>query len=181
MNLPPMIVFINADINSIEQNTLQTQLYIDQTITKQEFDARIIADPNYPAIIHLTNLRVMVIVPDYHDQTNRELADVVLFLHQGQADVERNKFCAPGQSFPIERLTMYEILRAAHSSNVVLLPFEAFPRCDSCKYPFYCDQCHTFSGIKICGTCKHDCKCFCNVHAPNCDNIYHNHDFLHRK
>jgi len=68
-SLPPAIFFINGDISyppappfgigvdpKAPTNTLtilQTQLYINDTMTKAEFDARVDADPNYPTIVHL--------------------------------------------------------------------------------------------------------------------------------
>jgi len=205
---PPAIFFINGDItypstgptfagadpSVSELTTLQHQLFIDDTITKTEFDARVAADPNYPTIVHLQNLRVLVILPSFLDGYNRQFADVVMFLHQGLADIEFNNFGPPGQSYPIERLNPYSLLRAVNSPNVVILPFQALPSCDTCRYPYYCDSCHTFSGIRTCGTCGCGCKCGCDcglidnqgirvnpVWAPNCDNEYNNPDFINRK
>jgi hypothetical protein len=204
--LPPAIFFINGDIsypnpppifiganpanaNSYagpsELTTLQTQLFIDDTMTKAEFDARVAADPNYPTIVHLQMMRILVILPTFQDLVNRQLADVVMFLHQGLADIEFNRFGPPGQTFDIDTLTMYELLRAVHSPFVVILPFgcgfDGGGCCENCRYPFYCDTCHTFSGIAICRKCECRCKCWCDIHAPNCDNIYHNRNFINRK
>lgn len=178
--VPP--VFIGADPSVSELTTLQTQLFINDTMTKAEFDARVAADPNYPTIVHLQNLRILVILPTFHDLTNRQYADVVIFLHQGLADVEKNRFGPPGQNYEVQRLTIYQLLRAAHSHNVVTLPFGVGMNCcNACGSPFYCDTCHTFSGISICTKCECRCKCFCNIHAPNCENEYHNRAFIHRK
>ena len=83
-NPPPAIVFINGEIQypsteapfigSIPANTtsyasvselsnLQIQLFIDDTMSKEEFDARVKTDPNYPTIVHLQNLRILVVLP----------------------------------------------------------------------------------------------------------------------
>ena len=244
-SLPPAIIFINGDINypavppptpptyigadaSMDELTgLQQQLFINDTMTKAEFDARLVADPNYSVIVHLQGLRILVILPTFQDYLNRQYADVVIFLHQGLADVECNRLAwpgtgypdaddlshtyppppqvsyphnhhhgiaggPPGQSWDKQRLNIYELLRAAGSHDVVTLPFDAMPHCGSCNYPFYCDRCHTFSGIKICGKCGCNSMCGCGiidnqgimsspVHAPNCDNEYHNRDFIDRK
>jgi hypothetical protein len=215
-SLPSAIFFINGDISyppkppffpgtdpKAPTNTLtilQTQLFIDDTMTKAEFDARVAADPNYPTIIHLQNLRILVIVPLYNDGytymnlPNMQFADVVMFLHQGLADVEFNRFGPPCQNYEVQRMNMYALLRAAQSPNVVILPFNALPHCNSCNYPFFCDRCHTFSGIRICNSCGCGCQCGCTsglvdnqgrrigiIHAPNCDNEYHNPDFINRK
>lgn len=212
-SLPPAIFFINGDITyppsppffpgttpSSELQTLQRQLFIDDTMTKDEFDLRVAADPNYPLIVHLQMLRILVIVPKYNDGyhymavPNIQFADVVLFLHQGLADVEINHLGPPGQSYDIQRMTMYSLLRAAGSPNVVILPFTALPTCSQCDFPFFCDRCHTFSGMKVCPACKNGCGCGCGtvlvdnqglkdgiIHAPNCDNEFHNPDFINRK
>lgn len=214
-SLPSAIFFINGDINypptppyfpgtdpNAPTNTLtilQTQLFINDTMTKTEFDARVETDPNYPTIVHLQNLRILVIVPLYNDGyhymavPNIQYADVVMFLHSGLADVEFNRFGPPCQNYPTQRLNMYALLRAVNSPNVVILPFNA-TGCNSCKYPFFCDRCHTFSGIRICNSCGCGCQCGCTtglidnqgrkmgiIHAPNCDNEYNNTDFINRK
>lgn len=223
MSLPPAIFFINGDITYPSKNpvvfpgtnpkvseltTLQTQLFIDDTMTYAEFNARVVADPNYPTIIHLRGLRILVIVPLYNDGysfdgyahnphidiPNVNLADVVLFLHQGLADVEKNKFGPPCQNYDIQRLNMYALLRAVNSPSVVTVPFFASPGCNACNYPFYCDRCHTFSGIRLCGGCGCNSQCGCTtgltdnqgvgvspLYAPNCDNEYHNRNFINRK
>lgn len=215
-SLPPAIFFINGDINypptppygvGVDPKAptniltkLQIQLRINDTMTKDEFDARVNIDPNYPTIVHLQGLRILVIAPKYNDGytymnlPNMEFADVVMFLHQGLADIEFNRFGPPGQSYEIDRINMYALLRAVGSPNVVILPFFTMPTCGSCKYPFYCDRCHTFSGIRTCGGCGGGCQCGCScglydnqgikssgIHAPNCDNEYHNQDFINRK
>jgi len=213
-SLPPAIFFINGDISypptapyfpgtdpTAPTNTLtilQTQLYINDTMTKEEFDSRLEVDPNYATVVHLQGWRILVIVPAYNDGyhymaiPNIEYADVVMFLHQGLADIEFNRFGPPCQSFEVQRLTMYELLRAVGSSSVVILPFQAYSRCKSCNYPFFCDSCHTFSGIRICNNCGCGCQCGCGlidnqgirqgiIHAPNCDNEYNNVDFINRK
>jgi hypothetical protein len=240
--LPPAIFFVNGDItypptmsfigdtlphvgSSAGPDTytqLVTQLFIDDTMTKIEFDARVAIDPSYPVVIHLRGMRILVIVPEYYDELNRHLADVVMFFHQGMIDVESNRLawplygtpCSsscegdgyghkhhpeaglgpPARCYDAQRINMYELIRAGRKhGNCAEIPWNAF-RCDQCDYPFFCDRCHTFSGMKICGSCKCDCICGCGgslidnqgikvgiVHAPNCDNEYHNRNFINRK
>jgi hypothetical protein len=217
---PPAIIFINGDITypptgpvfigaqpgnpssdagTSELTNLQIQLFIDDTITKAEFDARVAGDPNYPTIVHLQDLRVLVIlpvnVPFCEETINFEYADVVMFLHQGLADIEKNRFGPPGQNYDIQRINIYAVLRAVeHCHNDIIVPFEMCGQgCGSCNYPFYCDKCHTFSGIRICRKCDCTCQCGCTclidnqgikqspIYAPNCDNEYHNPAFIFRK
>ena len=263
--LPPAIFFVNGDItypqapppnppdldvfigsipsnpssyiaSASELTTLQTQLFIDDIMSKNEFDARVDADPNYPVIVRLRGLRILVILPSFQDGKNKHHADVVIFLKTGMVYVESNRFwdhwdddfheecneCHeyrdnhedyhfeesndgyyhrihvrhpfkfPNQAYDMQRITAYSLLRAAHSHNVAQLPWDCGPRCGECNYPFYCDKCHTFSGIKTCRGCECDCLCGCTlfdnqgvryseIHLPNCDNEYHNHDFINRK
>ncbi len=198
---PTPDVFIGSEPNNptsyiaeaSELTTLQIQLFIDDTMTKAEFDARIAVDPNYSTVVHLQRLRILVILPTFQDEVNRKFADVVMFLHQGQADIEMNRFGWPLKSFNIQRLNMYELIRAAKCPGEITIPFDMCDQfCEKCNYPFYCDDCHTFSGIRTCGNCKCDCKCGCGiidnqgikrspVHLPNCENEYHNRDFINRK
>lgn len=250
-SLPSCIVFCNGDISQIppdpppsppefigaqpavatsdagfsEITNLQNQLFINDTMTKAEFDARVAGNPNYPTIVHLQGLRILVILPDFYDHVNRHLADVVIFLHLGLADVECNRLAwprtghpelshtfpepvhpefphehhrgvalgPPSHSFDMQRLTIYELLRAAGHHNEVRLPFECMPHCGLCQYPFFCDRCHGFDGQKKCGKCGCDCKCGCDIlidnqgrklspiYLKNCDNESNNYAFIHRK
>jgi hypothetical protein len=177
MQLPPAIIFVNADLNDTSKATLQSQLYINQTITDIQFDDVIAIDPTFPDQIHLNGARVLVIRQNFMDLTNRNLADVVIFVKQGLATIEKNNLGPPGLSLPLERLNIYALLRGNNSQYVVILP----------EFP---------SGP------KHSCGCFCHprqngfrgivgiewhandltgVHLPNCDNIYNNPDFINRK
>jgi hypothetical protein len=257
-SLPSAIIFINGDItypaepppyppssdvfigsipnnprsyitSPSELNTLQNQLFIDDTMTKYEFDRRMWEDPNYATVVHLQGMRILVILPTFQDYLYRDLADITLFLHQGLADVLTNRFwhreepevivhtypqtCPdfpdeeprhgvavgpPGKCYELQRLTIYELIRASHSCSSngdITVPDEALGQnCQKCLYPFRCDRCHTFSGIKICNSCCGECKCGCDtglisnqgvpispIHLPNCDKEANNYAFTHRK
>lgn len=209
-NLPNLDVFIGAQPNNphsyitskSELNTIQTQLFIDDTMTKDEFDARMAVDPNYSLIVRLQGMRILVILPTFHDILHRHHADVIMFLHQGLADIETNWFGECRQSIEMQRFTIYDVLRASHDRNVINLPeeFDRYDgydgykkhrenRCNECGYPFWSDMTHTFSGIKI----SDECKCGCGVltdnqgrkispiYLPNKDRESNNHAFIHRK
>ena len=169
MNIPA-IIFINTDtgsdvLNQTTQDTLNTQLFIDDIITGEEFDARVLADPNYPTIIHLQGLRVLVIRNDYDIINNKELADVVLFFKYGLASILKNE-CGPvGLTLPIARLYLEELLRYNNSIYTVNLPAESNEHCHKKK----------LFGIAIYGL---DAS---GVHCPNPDNELHNEAFKHRK
>jgi hypothetical protein len=164
MNVPGAIIFINADINPLVQSTLTTQLYINEAMSFDEFNARVAGDPNYPTNIHLQETRILVILPTFRDTTNRALADLVLFYNQGQVTVEKNNFGPPGLSLPIDRINIYELLRDVGSRYVSILPIT------STRPP------RTLGGIVV-----DELADSSGVHDPNPDNEYNNPDFINRK
>ena len=80
-------------------------------MTDIEFDARVVADPNYPTIVHLQNKRILVIRNTFHDLTNRNLADVVMFVKAGLCSIEKNNYGPPGLTLAVEGLYIHELLR----------------------------------------------------------------------
>ncbi len=101
--VPPAIIFVNDDLTKEVLGVVQRQLQINETIDGYEFDDRVAAEPNYPAIIHQLNLRLLVIRP-FTELENRDKADVVVFMKAGLASVEKNKFGPPRETFPIKKL-----------------------------------------------------------------------------
>jgi hypothetical protein len=170
MQLPPAIFFINADISPGIKSVLTTQLFIDESMSGTEFDSRVSVDPNYPTIVHGNNLRILVIRESFRDYTNRELADVVLFITHGQAVVEKNNFGPPSLSLPISRLSIYDLLRFNNSSYVKILP-NVPPKC----------SCVTTCGCGLGGIFAIQSQDTSGVHCPNPDNEYNNEDFINRK
>lgn len=185
MTLPAAIIFINADLNGTAQNTLVSQLYVNDTISFDEFNTRVIADPNYSTNVHLQNLRILVILPTLQDVTNRALADVVLFYNQGQVTVEKNNFGPPGLSRDFSRINIYDLLRYNGSPNVVILPFDITscpPHGNFKKYPYGTPNYptnlrHPGPG----GILADQLADASGVNTPNCDNEYNNPDFINRK
>ena len=189
MNIPPAIFFINSDIGMpevppppavlgadpslyigaqplmriSELTNFQQQLNIDDTMTKQEFDARMVADPEYAKIIHLHGMRILVLLDSFDNVTHRNLADVVLFVKQGTISVQKNKFDydhfyeydedwdsyrghkgRPRLTLDMQRLNVYELLRYNHSKNVATVPdfaVDRFRRCETGVFGCECDHC----------------------------------------
>jgi hypothetical protein len=106
---PSLLIFVNQDLTSSIQDTFMQQFYLTEIISKSEFDLRMLNDPNYHHIIHLNNLRVMVML-DLQDKTNREFADIVIFFKSGLVSVECNKYGPPKQSLPLDRLYLSELV-----------------------------------------------------------------------
>jgi hypothetical protein len=170
MQIPSAIIFINADMTAAQIANFEKQLYITETMSGQQFDARVVADPNYPQVVHSQDLRILVIRQDFKDYTNRELADVAMFVKQGLVAIEKNKFGPHDVTFSQIRLNIWQLLRAVKSDEVVILP-EPIPR------PIYpCDKRlgHGLGGIfaiELAGTGI----------CPNPDTERNNEAFINRK
>lgn len=160
----PAIIFINAEINDNIKSTLTNQLYLDEIMVFDEYNNRIKNDPNYPTVVHLQGYRIMVVLSNMRDVTNRDTADLVLFYNQGQVTVEKNNYGEPGLSLPIQRINIFELLRDVGSKYVNILPIT------STKPP------RSLGGIVVDQGADSS-----GVHDPNPDNEYNNPDFINRK
>lgn len=108
---PPAIIFCNDDLTAEVRGVIQRQLFITDTMTGAEFDARLAADPSYPAQIHGGGQRILVIRSFLnHEQWDK--ADLVLFCSHGIAAVERSKVGPPGISFGIDHMYLSQFFFA---------------------------------------------------------------------
>ncbi len=103
LNSPSAIIYINPDLTAQVLGVFVRQLYIDQVLSAAEFDAFIAADPNYPIEIHQDGKRILIL-RNLHDQTNRNLADIVLFAKGGLVSVLSSRVGPPGITLPINRV-----------------------------------------------------------------------------
>lgn len=97
---PNALVLFNNDLNDKVRTYLIKQLYISESITGAEFDLRIVANPDYPALIKQLGLRIMI-ERNFKELNNRSLFDLVLFVKNGMVNIEINKFGPPGLTFPV--------------------------------------------------------------------------------
>ena len=109
MNLKSAIIFANNDLSPKVQETLEQQLYISETIDGYTFDSRILINSMYPSTIYLNNLRLLVI-RDANDYSNRNLADVFLFIKNGLAEIEFQKNGPPTTTLPVANLNIERLL-----------------------------------------------------------------------
>lgn len=176
MSLPSSIFFLNADINDTTKSTLVSQLYINEVMSDTEFDARVQVDPNYPSIVHLNGLRILVLRQSFMDYTNRQLADVVMFYKNGLVSVEKSNFGPPCTTYPIARVNAYELLRANNSGQVIILPHTQnnHCHCNTCN----CGPCYY---KKLYGIVADQGMDTSGIHLPNCDRESNNKDFINRK
>ena len=153
-DIPSAIIFVNNDLTPSIIATLTRQLFLSDVMTGSEFDNRVAADPNYPTIIHLNGMRILV-MRSFRDQTNRNLADVAIFIKAGLASIEFNKVGPPAGTISIDRMYVQQLLTAPpavsfpssdgyFNTNIgrsPLLPIEPEPLGlgDQALYPFGTD------------------------------------------
>ena len=103
--VPPAIIFVNNDLVPQIRNWLVKQLHIDEYMSGAVFDARVdgYGDGYYVASVYSQNKRIMVI-RDFRETTNRSLADVVIFVKEGLASIQKNKFGPPEQTHQVQNL-----------------------------------------------------------------------------
>jgi hypothetical protein len=95
MSLPGGIIFVNNDIVDQIRDTLIKQLFITSTLDGYEYDAYIESYPGWTDIVRNKSQRVMVI-RSFYELQNRDTADVVIFVTNGIASIEKNNFGPPG-------------------------------------------------------------------------------------
>ena len=162
MSIPSAIIFINSDLTDSLKQILAEQLNITETMTGTEFDARIVADPNYADVVYMQKIRILVVRDDYN--VNTQYADVVIFYKQGLATILKNNLGPPGLSLPVARLNLYALLRYNGSNQVVILPATSTTNSGALGGIF------ALEGVDQSG-----------VHSVNPDNEANNTDFVNRK
>jgi hypothetical protein len=174
MQLPSAIIFVNS-IDPIGLNTLSSQLHIHESMSHQEFNDRILVDPNYPSIVKNTNTRILVLLPSFLDKTNRDFADIVIFVKLGLAAIEKNKVGPHGFTVAIQNINVYQLLKNA--KIVYPTSEENFG-----NYPLTPQYIVTEDGKIINGIFdRKDIQDRSGVHLPNPDNEYNNPNFINRK
>jgi len=103
------IIVVNDDLTEQVKSVFTRQLFLSETIDGAEFDARVVANPNYLESVHLMNLRVLVIRP-LTDTFSRVDVDYVVFFKAGLVSVEYNKYGPPGLTLPLDRLYLNRLI-----------------------------------------------------------------------
>lgn len=104
--VPPAIVCVNDDLSPSVRENLIRQLFINQVMDGATFDGYVNIDPLYPSKIKQLNRRIMVVrtFANREQVSTWEIPDVVMFIKQGLATVEINKFGPPGLTLPVLKL-----------------------------------------------------------------------------
>ena len=77
---------------------------------RAEFDARLADNPQYPDMIKLNNLRILVFQDFTTPRTGFEICDVAIFVKSGLAYIEINKKGPTGLALPVANLYIHQIL-----------------------------------------------------------------------
>ena len=100
---PPAVLFINTELTQSIIDTFTRQLFITQVMDAATFDAIVASDGYYVCSIHQDGYRIMVL-REANDETNRHLADLVLYAKTGLVDVQYNHTGYPSITLPIDRV-----------------------------------------------------------------------------
>jgi len=102
--IPAGIVFVNNDLVIGAIDWIVKQMHISEYMDGYTFDQRVAADPEYVNKIKQLNLRIMVI-RNFSDYTNRDLADLAIFVKNGLASVLKNNYGIPQQTVEIKNIS----------------------------------------------------------------------------
>lgn len=105
--VPAAILFVNDDLAASTRSHLIRQLHITDVQDGYDFDAHVAANANYPDEMRQLNRRLMVVRTFWNRGDYPEIwaiPDVVIFVKQGLASVERNNFGPPGLTLPVLKL-----------------------------------------------------------------------------
>jgi len=153
--VPPAIIFINNDISAKTKSYIQKQLFITESYDGYQFDTVVAENPNYVIDVHNSNRRVLV-TRSFLEHTNRDLADVVVFVSHGLAAVEKNKFGPPAITVKILDLYWQQLcIFYAPKPYYKGTPCYVKKSCNSCKTNCR-NSCKTNCGNS--GACK-SCRC----------------------
>lgn len=102
--VPPAIIMVNNDLTDNVKNMLIRQLQINYVFDGYQFDTLIANDPGYREnVVRKFKLRILV-VRNHQEIQNRDQMDLVIFVKDGLAALEINKFGPHGITKPVVNL-----------------------------------------------------------------------------
>ena len=113
MQFPGAILFINKEVSEQVLSVIQSQLFINETMSDGYFISRINNDGYYTQKVKVDGYRILVILEDFNNilQPDRRLADVVMFVKNGLLSIEKNNYGPPIPSMTIYDLYIHKLLR----------------------------------------------------------------------
>lgn len=123
MNPPAAIIYVNDNISDSVKEKLVRQLFIDDVQTSGEFDGYVdgysdgyydgyVVPISYPLYLKSKGLRVMVLRNDFPSRgTNPDWldADIVIFVKNGLAAIEYNRFGPPHPQMSVALITWFKL------------------------------------------------------------------------
>lgn len=106
--LPAALIVVNKNISDSVIESLTRQLFIDTVMTGEEFDSMSVT-LDYDAIVDHNRVMVVRDFSNRADVPNWNMADVVIFVTNGLASIEKNKFGPPGLTFKVATLTWSQL------------------------------------------------------------------------
>lgn len=106
---PPIVIFVNEEISDGVKGPLQRQLYSTKIETGAEFDSNLASNPDYVNYLKQQGFRTIV-YRDFSSDLNKDKADIVLFIKEGLATIEKNNYGPPGYTMPVDRLLLSELI-----------------------------------------------------------------------
>lgn len=106
---PPAIIFINNDLSSQVLSVFVRQLFITEVLDAATFDGYVAMDGYFVSDALQDGYRILVL-RNLFDQTNRNLADIVLFAKSGLVSVEQNKIGPPNITLPINQVYLTALI-----------------------------------------------------------------------
>jgi len=113
MQFPGAILFINKEVSEQVLSVIQSQLFINETMSDGYFISKINDDGYYVQKNKADGYRILVILENFNDisQPDRSLADVVMFVKNGLLSIEKNNYGPPMPSMTISDLYIHKLLR----------------------------------------------------------------------
>jgi len=108
--ISPAIIFVNSDISDSVKATLKLQLFINEEITGEEFDNRLIADPNYHDVINNNNIRLLVVRSLIQPISNYDKANIIIYIRLGMASILTNNIGPHGYTKSVKTLYIFDLL-----------------------------------------------------------------------
>ena len=169
--IPGLVIFLNNQINATELQTFQTQLFINQTMSLADFNNSVSLDGYFVNTIHGSHTRILVLLDDFTDQTNRNLADLILYVvKSGMVSVLDNITGYPKGEMDFNSMTVYDLLKLKNPPS----HFNCLCKCNNCCFNHHC--CGNNTGISDCQRIPIN-----PVYIPNCDNENNNTAWKNRK
>lgn len=105
---PAAIILVNDDLVESTLDKLVRQLYIDEVVDGYVFDTRVGLNPTYAEDYKKENKRLLV-KRSFFEIENRMIFDVVIFVKNGLASIEKNNFGPPYGSYSLLNLTWRDL------------------------------------------------------------------------